>query len=453
MCGNAAHPEVGADKRRLEALSSTQNAPGHLRRRLLLAALVVAAVVTPSALAAAPRVLVIHFGPDLEINPVTQDWIASQLGRAESGKYAAVVIALDTPGGLSTSMKKIYQRELAEKVPVIVYVSPAGARAASAGVWLSQAADVLAMSPISNIGSSTPIDSSGANISSDLRRKVINDAAASLSALAAAHHRNTTWPVLAVTKASNLTAAQALKMNVIDMIAPSRPALLRQLDGYKTKDAQRPFTLHLGGAVFTNTSPGFLTRFLNALIDPNIIGFLFLAGLAGIGFEIFHPGIVLPGALGAVSLLMSLFGFSVLPISWTGLVLVILGVFLLVADVHVQSHGALTVSGLIALAVGLASLFHNAPAPYHTSNALVITFTLAIGGFWAFAISKAVAVRRKPPLMTPKEIVGMEGVVRDGGYVFVKGELWQAVSDEPLELGEHVLVDEQDGMTLTVHRV
>src|SRR5579862_1513220 len=422
-------------------------------KRLLLAALVVAAVTAPSALAAAPRVLVIHFGPDLEINPVTQDWVDSQLARAENGHYAAAVIELDTPGGLSTSMKTIYERELATKVPVIVYVAPSGARAASAGVWLSQAADVLAMSPISNIGSSTPIDSSGGNLASDERRKTLNDAAAGLSALAAAHHRNTAWPVLAVKVASNLTAQQALKMNVIDMIAPSLPALLRQLDGYKTKDAQRPFTLHLGGAVFTNTSPGFLTRFLNALIDPNIIGFLFLAGLAGIGFEIFHPGIVLPGALGAVSLLMALFGFSVLPISWVGLALVILGVGLLIADVHVQSHGALTVSGLIALGVGLASLFHNAPAPYHTSNALVITFTVGIGGFWAFAISKAVAVRRRPPLVTPKEIVGMEGVVRDGGYVFVHGELWRAVSAEPLSLGEHVLVDDQDGMTVTVHRV
>ena len=205
-------------------------------KKWLLLMFFVAAVVASPAAAAPPRVLVIHFGPDLEINPVTKDWINHQLGVAENGHYAAVVIELDTPGGLSTSMKAIYQRELREKVPVIVYVAPSGARAASAGVWLSQAADVLAMSPISNIGSSTPIDSSGANISSDLRRKVINDAAASLKALAAAHQRNTTWPVLAVTKASNLTAQQALKMNVIDAIAPSLPALLRQLDGYQTKD-------------------------------------------------------------------------------------------------------------------------------------------------------------------------------------------------------------------------
>ena len=423
-------------------------------KRLLLAALAVAAIAAPSALAAAtPRVLVIHFGPDLEINPVTQDWVSSQLSRAEKGGYAAAVIELDTPGGLSSSMKKIYQRELSTKVPVIVYVAPSGARAASAGVWLSQAADVLAMSPISNIGSSTPINSGGQNISSDLRRKVINDAAASLKALALAHHRNTTWPVLAVTKASNLTAQEALKMHVVDTIAPSLPALLRQLDGYRTKDTQRPFTLHLAGAVFTNTSPGFLTRLLNTIIDPNIVGLLFLAGLAGIGFEIFHPGIVLPGALGAVSLLTALFGFSVLPISWTGLALVIFGVGLLAADVHVQSHGALTVSGLIALGIGLATLFHNAPAPYHTSIWLVISFTAGIGGFWAIAISKAIAVRRRPPLVTPEEIVGMEGVVRDGGYIFVHGELWRAVSADPLTPGERVLVDGQDGMTVTVHRV
>src|SRR5205809_3084856 len=190
-------------------------------------------------------------------------------------------------------MRSIYQKELALKIPVIVYVSPSGARAASAGVWVSQAADVLAMSPISNIGSSTPIDSSGQNLDKDLRRKVINDAAASLRALAAAHKRNTTWPVLAVTKASNLTAQQALRMHVIDTIAPSLPTLLRQLDGYRTKDPQRPFTLHLAGAQITTVSPGFFTRFLNTLIDPNLISILFLVGIAGLVFEVLHPGVVL----------------------------------------------------------------------------------------------------------------------------------------------------------------
>lgn len=396
--------------------------------------------------------LAITFGPDLEVNPVTQDYLTGKLSHAASAGYNAAVILLDTPGGLSSSMKTIYTAELNAKLPVIVYVSPDGARAASAGVWISQAADVLAMAPTTNIGSSTPIDSSGGNLGSDLRRKVINDAAASLTALAATHKRNTAWPAKAVRVASNLTAEQALKMHVIDAIAPSLPALLRQLDGYKTKDAQRPFTLHLANAHIDYDRPGLLTRILNALIDPNIISLLFLAGIAGIGFEIFHPGIVLPGALGAVALLTALFGFSVLPISWAGLMLILLGVALLVIDAHVVTHGALTVGGLISLAVGMIMLFHNAPAPYHTSLPLVLSITITLGAFWAFALTKAVQVRRRPVTVGPNRVVGWEAVVRTPGQVFVGGELWRARREDGGQLvpGEHVRVKDVQGLELTV---
>ncbi|HKU57080.1 MAG TPA: hypothetical protein VJP41_08655, partial [Gaiellaceae bacterium] len=286
-----------------------------MKRALLIALVLLAALAFAGGAAGSstrPRVLAITFGPDLEINPVTQDYLTSKLSEAANDHYNAAVILLDTPGGLSTSMKTIYQAELASKVPVIVYVSPEGSRAASAGVWVSQAADVLAMSPDSNIGSSTPIDSSGQNLGSDLRRKVINDSVASLKALAQSHHRNTEWPKKAVTVASNLTAQEALKMHVIDAIAPTLPALLRQLQGYHTKDAQRPFTLHLAGAEIVTVKPGFFTRFLNTIIDPNLISLLFLLGIIGLVFEVLHPGIVLPGALGAVCLVMALYGFSVL---------------------------------------------------------------------------------------------------------------------------------------------
>jgi len=399
-----------------------------------------------------PRVLAIQFGPDLEVNPVTQDYLTGRLSRAAKDGYDAAVILLDTPGGLSTSMKTIYTAELQAKLPVIVYVSPDGARAASAGVWIAEAADVLAMAPVTNIGSSTPISSGGTNLGSDLRRKVINDAAASLTALAAAHKRNTTWPALAVRKASNLTASQALHMHVIDFVSPSLPQLLRTLDGYKTKDPQRPFTLHLAGAHIDHAKPGFFTRLLNTIIDPNIIGLLFLAGIAGIGFEIFHPGVVLPGALGAVALLTALFGFSVLPISWTGLALILLGVGLLVIDAHVVTHGALTVAGLTSLAVGMLLLFHNAPSPYHTSLPLVLSVTLALGAFWAFALTKAVQVRRRPVSVGPNRFLGAEGVVRNPGQVYVAGELWHAHRADGSELvpGEHVRVESMDGLELTV---
>jgi membrane-bound serine protease (ClpP class) len=417
---------------------------------IVLAALLLAG--SASAAGSKPRVLAIQFGPDLEVNPVTQDYLTHQLSQAASKHYDAAVILLDTPGGLSSSMKKIYTAELNAKLPVIVYVSPDGARAASAGVWIAQAADVLAMAPTTNIGSSTPIDSSGANLGSDLRRKVINDAAASLTALAAAHHRNTTWPGVAVRKASNLTAEQALKMNVIDVVAPSLPALLVKLDGYRTKDAERPYTLHLAGAQIDTVKPGFFTRLLNATIDPTILSLLFLAGIVGLGFEVFHPGIVLPGALGAVALLTALFGFSVLPISWSAIALIVLGVALLVIDAHVVTHGALTISGLIALGFGMVMLFHNAPAPYHTSVPIVLAFTLVLGLFWVFALTKAVQVRRRPPSVGPARVVGAEAVVRAPDQVFVEGELWHAhrADGGELVLGSHVRVAGMEGLELIV---
>jgi membrane-bound serine protease (ClpP class) len=406
---------------------------------------------TPSAGAGAarPRVLAIHF--DTEVNPVTQDWVNHELGRAQSGGYSAAVIVLDTPGGLEDSMRKIVQRELSLRIPVIVYVSPGGARAASAGVWVSEAADVLAMAPETNIGSSTPIEGSGQNIGSDLRRKVVNDAAASLRGLAKTHGRNAAWADSAVRKASNLTAQEALRMNVIDLVSPSLSALLETIDGRST--TPRHLTMHTASAEIVDVRPGFFTKFLSTLIDPNIVSLLFLAGILGLGFELFHPGIVIPGAFGAICMVCALFGFSVLPLSWGGLILVLLGAILLVVDAHVTSHGALTLAGLVAMAIGFITLFHTAPAPYHTDTWLIVGLTVGIGGLWAFAISKAVAVRRTPVAVGPNQIIGLEGVVRRDGQVFVRGELWRARATVALAPGERVQVDALDGLTLDVHRI
>jgi membrane-bound serine protease (ClpP class) len=417
-------------------------------KRLLLAGFLLLLAVPAPAAAAAPRVLAIHFSQD--VNPVTQDWLNGQLGHAESHGYSAAVIVLDTPGGLEESMRKIVQKELSLKIPVIVYVSPQGARAASAGVWISEAADVLAMAPATNIGSSTPIQGSGSNIGSDLRRKVVNDAAASLRGLAKTHGRNAQWADSAVRKASNLTAAEALRMNVIDLVSPSLPALLRTTDGRVT--TPRHLTVRTAGAQIVDVKPGFFTRFLSTLIDPNIVSLLFLAGLAGLGFELFHPGVVVPGAFGAICMVCALFGFSVLPLSWGGLMLVLLGAALLVIDAHVTSHGALTLSGLVAMAIGLVTLFHDKGTPYHTNVWAVVTVTALVGGFWAFAVGKSVTARRAPVTVGPEQIIGLEGVVR-GGNVFVRGELWRVRSDEPLREGDRVAVDALDGLTLGVHRI
>jgi membrane-bound serine protease (ClpP class) len=415
-----------------------------LRGLLLLGAFL---AFTTSASAATPRVLAIHF--DADVNPVTQNYVCDHLNRAAKDGYTAAVIVLNTPGGLLQSKDKIVLCELNAKLPVLVWVGPNGATAGSAGVWIAQAADFLGMAPQTNIGSSTPIDSGGANIGSDLRRKLINHEAASLRALAQSHGRNVDWADRAVREATNATAREALQMHVIDAVAPTLPSLLEQADGVKTKP--RGYTLHVAGAQIHDVHIGFFTRLLNTLIDPNILPLLFLAGLAGIGFEIFHPGVVLPGALGAVALVTSLFGFSVIPISWGGLLLMLLGVALLVIDVHVTTHGALTVAGLISLAVGSIMLFQNAPG-YNTSKPLVIGVAVALGAVWVFALSKAVQVRRSPVEVDPQLIAGSIGEVRENGLVYVNGELWQAraVGGQELRRGERVRVESLDGLVLTV---
>ena len=418
--------------------------------RVLLASVVAGLAVPALALAAQPKVLAIHF--DTEVNPVTSSYLDHQLQRAQDGHYNAAVILIDTPGGLSDAMRKIVQKEVALKIPVIAYVSPSGARAASAGVWIEEAADVAAMGTATNIGSSTPIDSSGQNLGSDLRRKVINDAVASLSALMRYHGRNAAWAAEAVRKASNLDETKAKQMNVVDVLAPTLPALLNKIDGHTT--VGKHFKLHTANAQIVEVHPGFFTRLLNTLIDPNLIPLLFLAGIAGIGFEIFHPGVVLPGALGAVSLLLALFGFAVLPISWAGLALLILGAALLVIDAHVVSHGALTVSGLISLVVGSLLLFHNAPAPYNHVNApLLVGFAIVLGSVWVFALTKAVQVRRRPASVGPQTMIGEVGEARRDDMVFVQGELWRAkpIANGPLRPGQRVRVSGVDpGLVLEV---
>ena len=411
----------------------------------IAAALVLA---QPATAGSGDVVRAVHFSS--EVNPVTADYLVGELHRASRDHVAAIVILLDTPGGLTSSMDKITQAELGATVPVVVYVSPSGGTAASAGVFIAQAADVLAMAPETNIGSSTPIDSSGNNIQSDLRRKEINHYAAKLRGFAASHGRNGAWADAAVRRAANLTAGEALRMNVIDVIAPNLPALLQRLDGMKTKP--KGFVLHTAGAHVEQVHLSFFSRILNVLIDPNLLFLLFFAGIAGLGFEVFHPGVVLPGALGAVSLILALFGLSALPTNWAGAVLIVFAAVLFVIDAHVMSHGALTVAGMVSLVVGGLLLFHNAPSRYHVSLPLLLSVAVILGGFWAFAISKAVQVRRRPVAVGVQELVGAPAEVRQDGYVAVHGELWQARSLDgtPLRPGDHVRVENVDGLVLGV---
>jgi membrane-bound serine protease (ClpP class) len=371
-------------------------------------------------------VLAVEFAND--VNPVTADYVTAQIDRANREHYDAVVLQLDTPGGLSTAMKDIYQAELDSEVPVIVYVSPAGSRAASAGVWIGQAADILAMAPQTNIGSSTPIDVGGGDIQKDLRRKVINDAAASLRTLARNHGRNEVWAEQAVRQASNLTEYEALQRNVIDVVAPTLPALLRKIDG--TKTVPKGIVLNTAGAEVTEVHMSLWKRILDTLIDPNIILLLMSIGVLGITVEIFNPGLIFPGTIGAISLITGLFGLQVLPISWAGLLLMLLAAGFFFAELFVPSHGALTLAGIAAFVVGSLMLFDPAGSAYEVSLWVV----LAIGGTFAalfgIALSKIIQARRAKPQTGTEEMIGEIGVVRRAldpeGVVFVHGELWRA---------------------------
>jgi membrane-bound serine protease (ClpP class) len=422
-------------------------------KRAILLVFLAAAVVAGGALGAGPdkpKVLAVHFAND--VNPVTADYLTQEIDRANDDGYDAVVIVMDTPGGLSDSMRKVYQRELASKIPVIVYVSPDGARAASAGVWIGEAADVLAMAPQTNIGSSTPISVGGEDIQKDLRRKVVNDAAASLRALAKSHGRNVKWADAAVRKASNLTADEALKANVIDAVAPTLPALLKQLEGYKT--VPKGYELDLAGAEIEDVHMSFWKRILDALIDPNVITILLSLGTLGLIVEMWNPGLIFPGTVGAICLVLGLFGLSVLPVSAAGVMLLLLAALFFVLETFIPSHGALTLAAILAFVLGALLLFDPAGSAYQVSAPLAVAIALTMGAFMLLVVAKLIQVRRKPVEVGVHSMIGEHGIVRRDGLVFVNGELWQAHRADglPLEPGDDVEVEGvlEEGLELIV---
>jgi membrane-bound serine protease (ClpP class) len=373
--------------------------------------------------------------------------VNDEIDRANKEGYDAVVILLDTPGGLATSMKKIYTKELASEVPVIVYVAPPGARAASAGVWIGQAGDILAMAPATNIGSSTPINIGGEDIQKDLRRKVVNDAAASLRELARTHDRNVRWADAAVRRGENLGATEALRQNVIDVMAPTLPALLDKIDG--TKTVPKGIVLNTADAEITNVDMSVWQKILDTLIDPNLIVLFMSIGTLGIIVELWNPGLIFPGTVGAISLILGLFGLQVLPISAAGLLLMLLAFAFFAAEAFVPTHGAITVAGAVCFVLGALLLFEPAGDTYQVSLPAVIAIAATLAGLMALIAFKIVQVRRAPVVTGDSELLGQVGLVREKlsptGIVFVRGELWQARSHSgPIEPGTPVRIDRID---------
>lgn len=421
--------------------------------RLIPALLAGVVLLVPAAAAQGdrPRVLAIEF--DNDVNPVTADYVVNELERAERDGFDAAVIVLDTPGGLAESMRDIYQQELDLTIPVLVYV-PTGARAASAGVWIAQAADVLGMAPQSNLGSSTPVSVGGGEIPSDLRRKVINDAAKSLRAIAEEHGRNGDWAEEAVRRGSNLTAREALDRNVIDLVAPALPGFLDEADGRETEP--KGLSVRTAGAEIERVEMSLWKRILDTVIDPNIIVLLMSIGLLGIVIELYNPGLVLPGTVGAISLILGLFGLQVLPISWAGILLMLLAAAFFVAELIVPTHGALSVAGAVSFVFGALLLFDPAGPLYDVSIGVAVAVAGTMALFTAVALTKVVQARRRPAEVGAQSMVGEMGVVRYGGQVFADGELWRARTVDGSELvpGERVAIEGvDDSLTLEVRPV
>jgi membrane-bound serine protease (ClpP class) len=418
-------------------------------------ALVAISLLVPSIAAgqdSRPRVLAAHL--DNDINPVTQEFLENAVDRAEREEFDAVVVVLDTPGGLASSMRGIVKRFLASRVPVIVYVAPPGSSADSAGAVITMASDVAAMAPQTNIGSSTPISLGGQDISEDLRRKIVNDAAAYTGELAREHKRNVAAARRMVTVAANYGARQAKAIGLIEVVAPTLPALLREVDGMKT--IPKGLVLETAGAEVENVEMSFWQRARDLLVDPNLIALMLSIGLLGIVVELWNPGLIFPGTVGAISLILGLYGLQVLPVSLAGLLLILLSAAFFVAEAFVPTHGALTVAGGVTFVLGALMLFDPAGDAYQVSLPMAIGIAASLALLMGIALSRVVRVARRPAAVGIHGLVGGEGVVRRDGLVLVNGELWRAHTpdDTPLVPGDHVRVERvEDDLRLVVGSV
>ncbi len=393
------------------------------------------------------------------IDPATEKWISSALDDAASQHAAIAIIRLDTPGGLVDSLRAIVQDMEAAPMPVVVYTYPNGARAASAGAYMTEAADVAAMAPETNIGSATPIAIGAGGGSQDLQRKIVNDAAASMRALASVHGRNPKLAEELVSKATNLTAREALNAGLIDVIAPSQEALLRKIDGFHVKGPKAQ-VLRTAGLQISNHDLPLQYQLLEIIVNPNVSYLLILAGLLGIGIELFSPGLILPGTLGAISLLLGFYGSAQLPVNFVGVVLLALGVGMLIAEAHFGTHGILGVSGVAALIAGGLLLYNTGSSAFEISPWVVITVAVVLGGGIAVAVERVLRARRLPKRTGWEELIGGIAEVRQplhpAGQVFLGGTLWRARlrdadgAGREVAIGSRVRVESVEGLTLQV---
>jgi membrane-bound serine protease (ClpP class) len=434
-----------------------------------------------SLLAKDPRVAVLLdvAGP---IGPATAHYLHGGLEKAQEQGASLVVLRMDTPGGLDVSMREIIQDILASAIPVVTYVAPSGARAASAGTYILYASHVAAMAPGTTVGAATPVQIGGTPTPfpkpnegepkpepeagdaeerpeafqrhPTMADKAVSDAVAYIRSLAQMRGRNAEWAEKAVREAASLTSEEALKEGVIDVLAQSTDDLLARLDGRAVSVRGKMQTLDTGNLTLREIEPDWRSRFLAVITNPNVAYILMILGIYGLILEFYSPGMIVPGVTGAISLLVALYAFHVLPINYAGLALLLLGIALMTAEAFVPSFGALGIGGAAAFVIGSVMLLETDVPGYGISWLLIGSIALVSSGIFVLVMMLLVRARRRAVVTGPEEMIGSKGRVIEwsdrGGRVRVHGEIWEARASKPLQQGQEVRVANIDGLTLIV---
>ncbi|HEX9097201.1 MAG TPA: nodulation protein NfeD [Candidatus Dormibacteraeota bacterium] len=437
--------------------------------RLFLAAVMLAALAPAvSARAAEPHVLVATLNG--VINPITDNYISDAVDKAIADGSNALIIQMDTPGGLDTSMRNIIKKMLGARVPVVIFVSPSGARAASAGMYITEAADIAVMAPGTNIGSAHPVSIGGTNpapnpsaspgtaatAAPDIESiKIENDAAAYARALATLHHHNADWVEKAVRQSINVPADEAVTLGVVDFESRDLDTLLTDLDGRQVTKGGHTYTLQTAHAGIVRYDLSGFNQFLQAVADPNLVYLLFLLAIIGIAFWVTHPGLVLPGVVGVIAGLLAALSLFDLPINIAGVLLILLAFLLFIVDLKAVTHGVLTTGGIIAMTLGGLLLIDTGFLSEGINIPLLLITVLVIAGIFVFILQKVITARKRPYAAGEESMIGNVGSVRErldpSGMVFVNGALWQATSTSgPLPIGTRVSVVAVDGLHLKV---
>jgi membrane-bound serine protease (ClpP class) len=388
------------------------------------------------------------------INPVAAEYLHDALASAEADKAEALVLALNTPGGLDSSMRLMIKDMIGATVPVIVYVSPSSGRAASAGVFITIAAHVAVMAPGTNIGAAHPVNMGGGEMDKTMKDKVENDSVAYIKSLAQQRGRNAGWAEDAVRKSVSITEREALKLNVIDIVAEDVPTLLKKVDGRRVQLPSGQQTLNTAGAGLREFPMGLRLEWLKAISDPNIAYLLMTIGTIGIIAELYSPGAILPGIVGAISLILAFYSFQSLPVDYAGMLLFVLGIVFFVLEASVTSYGLLAIGGVISMLIGSVMLIKSDAEFFQISWTVILPVVTLASAFTLLVIGTGLNALRRRPATGREEMVGLVGIARTAlapeGQLAVRGELWEAVSEQPVSAGEQVEVTAVDGLRLRV---